>query len=188
MIEDFIKDLFDDFFKRDREDVFFRIREDNFYPTYGDDSIITNANSYLQQGKIFGQLEYKKSSIMWGTYGTGLSGPEFSQVNRTLYGAKGELISSKTIVLLADGFRMLFLNFFGCPTDPLARNLVNGFVASLLGSGLVCYLLIQSTENVLPITTIFCIQLHNSISRGGGTSEEVEDGGFLRSQRQQKSD
>ena len=33
---------------------------------------------------------------MWGTYGTGLSGPEFSQVNRTLYGAKGELISSKT--------------------------------------------------------------------------------------------
>lgn len=91
-----IKDLFNDFFKRDKNDVLYRIREDNFYPTYGDDSIITNANSYLQQGKIFAELAYKKSNILWGTYGTGLSGSEFSQLNRTLYGAKGSLISSKT--------------------------------------------------------------------------------------------
>ena len=139
-----IKDLFDDFFKRDREDVFFRIREDNFYPTYGDDSIITNANSYLQQGKIFGQLEYKKSSIMWGTYGTGLSGPEFSQVNRTLYGAKGELISSKTTSFGEDKYN---ITAFGSEAETIhAKN-------EFLGTGGSLYFLkngevIRDTEKI----------------------------------------
>ena len=124
-----IKDLFDDFFKRDTKDVFFRIREDNFYPTYGDDSIITNANSYLQQGKIFGQLEYKKSSLLWGTYGTGLSGPEFSQLNRTLYGAKGELTSSKTTSFGEDKYSVVV---FGSEAETIhAKNEFLGTGGSL---------------------------------------------------------
>ena len=124
-----IADLFDDFFKRDKQDVFFRIREDNFYPTYGDDSIITNANSYLQQGKIFGQLEYKKSSILWGTYGTGLSGPEFSQLNRTLYGAKGELTSSKTTSFGEDKYSVVI---FGSEAETIhAKNEFLGTGGSL---------------------------------------------------------
>ena len=88
--------LFDDFFRKKKDDVYQRLRQDDYYPTYGDDSIIINENNLLQQGKIYAELGYKKSRILWGTYLTDLSDTELSQVNRSLYGAFAEVKSEKT--------------------------------------------------------------------------------------------
>lgn len=85
--------LFDGFFRKKKDDVYQRLRRDDYYPTYGDDSIILRENDLLQQGKMYAELEYKDSRILWGTYLTNFSDTELSQVNRSLYGAYAEIKS-----------------------------------------------------------------------------------------------
>ena len=88
--------LFDDFFKTKKDDPYQRLRKDDYYPTYGDDSIISQENGILQQGKLYGSIDYKKSRLLWGTYRVDFKGTELAQVNRNFYGGLAEFKSDQT--------------------------------------------------------------------------------------------
>jgi hypothetical protein len=63
-----------------------RLDPDRYYPVYGDES--TTLQDAESQGKLFARVEWDRSSLVWGNYQTGLTGSEFAQYNRSLYGAK----------------------------------------------------------------------------------------------------
>ena len=65
------------------------------------------------------------------------------------------------------------LNLFARPIDPLASNIANLFVASLKCLALFVSRLRQLHHDVLAITAVFGVELHNGVSSGGGAGEEV---------------
>ncbi len=80
-----IGDLFEGFLDKDPQDVFRRLDPDRYYPVYGDDS-----NVYRDvdtQGKFYLRVDWDKSQAIWGNFNTGITGNEFSQYSRSLYGA-----------------------------------------------------------------------------------------------------
>ncbi|HEX7990121.1 MAG TPA: hypothetical protein VF513_08170, partial [Stenotrophomonas sp.] len=77
--------LFDGFTKADPQDVFRRLDPDLYYPVYGDDS-----NTYRDvdtMGRFYLRVDWDKNQALWGNYATGLTGTEFGQYVRSLYGA-----------------------------------------------------------------------------------------------------
>lgn len=93
--ENDIKDLFKDIHKKDKTSIFDRFEdEEKYYPTYGDDSYITNEVD--TQGKIYLEVEYDKSRYVWGNYNTGFTDTKFSRYNRSLYGAKANYMTRET--------------------------------------------------------------------------------------------
>ena len=77
--------LFDGFTKADPQDIFRRLDPDLYYPVYGDDS-----NTYRDvdtMGRFYLRVDWDKNQALWGNYATGLTGTEFSQYQRSLYGA-----------------------------------------------------------------------------------------------------
>lgn len=88
-----ISNLFSSLKERDNQEIFKNEVENKYYSTYGDSS-----NSYSDintQGRIYLKLNWNKNSILWGNYNTGFTGTEFSNYNRSLYGAKINLNSNK---------------------------------------------------------------------------------------------
>lgn len=81
-----IKDMFKDIHKKDPKSMFRNLDPDRFYTVYGDDS--TSYNDTDSQGKLYLSLEWDNSKALWGNYNTGITGTEFANVNRSLYGAK----------------------------------------------------------------------------------------------------
>ncbi|NVK22896.1 MAG: hypothetical protein HWD86_10280 [Kangiellaceae bacterium] len=80
-----LEDLFEGFLDKDPQDVFRRLDPDRYYPVYGDDS-----NVYRDvdtQGKFYVRVDWDKSQALWGNYNTGITGNEFAQYSRSLYGA-----------------------------------------------------------------------------------------------------
>lgn len=78
-------DLFSGFFRADAQDVFRRLDPDAYYPVYGDDS-----NSYRDvdtQGKLYVRVDWDQNQALWGNFQTGLTGTEYAQYVRSLYGA-----------------------------------------------------------------------------------------------------
>ena len=57
-----------------------------YYPIYGDDS--TTESDVDTEGKFYIKLEKGKSYGLWGNYNTQITGNEFANFNRSLYGAK----------------------------------------------------------------------------------------------------
>ena len=55
---------------------------------YGDDS--TTIDDTDSQGAFYLRVDWDKSMALWGNYNTDITGTEFSQYNRSLYGAKLE--------------------------------------------------------------------------------------------------
>jgi len=93
--ENSIKDMFKDIHKSDTYTIFERVEDDTrFYPTYGDESSIRREVN--TQGKLYLNVDYDKSNYLWGNYNTGLTATEFSQYNRSLYGAKADYRTRKT--------------------------------------------------------------------------------------------
>ncbi len=86
--EENIKDLFKDIQKKDPQTIFRHLDPDQYYYLYGDDS--TSYKDVDSQGKMYLRVEWDKSKALWGNYNSGLSGNEFANVNRSLYGAKIE--------------------------------------------------------------------------------------------------
>ncbi|MEM1133988.1 MAG: hypothetical protein AAGH53_13735 [Pseudomonadota bacterium] len=80
-----LENLFDNFFDEDPTDVFRRLDPDDYYPTYGDDS--RTYRDIDTQGKFYARADWKQNSALWGNYNTALTGTEFAQYNRALYGA-----------------------------------------------------------------------------------------------------
>ena len=80
-----VKDLLDGFTDPDARDIFRRLDPDQYYPVYGDDS--TTTRDVDTQGKMYVRVDWDKNQALWGNFNTGFTGSEFSQYNRSLYGA-----------------------------------------------------------------------------------------------------
>jgi flagellar motor protein MotB len=79
-----VQDLFSNFSRKDPQDLLRRIDPDRYYPTYGDDS--TTVQDAPTSGKFYVRLEKGDSSVLWGNFQTQLTGTDFFQYSRTLYG------------------------------------------------------------------------------------------------------
>jgi outer membrane protein OmpA-like peptidoglycan-associated protein len=79
-----IRDLFSNFSGKDSQDLLRRIDPDKYYPVYGDDS--TTVQDAPTSGKFYVRLEKGDSSVLWGNFQTHMSGTDFIQYTRTLYG------------------------------------------------------------------------------------------------------
>ena len=82
--ENEISELFDGFLDPDARDVFRRLDPDQFYPVYGDDS--TTYRDVDTQGRMYVRVDWDKSQALWGNFATGLTGTEYGQYSRSLYG------------------------------------------------------------------------------------------------------
>ena len=77
--------LFNGFLDATPQDVFRRLDPDRYYPVYGDDS--TTTRDVDTQGKLYVRVDWDKSRAIWGNYSTALTGTEYGQYSRALYGA-----------------------------------------------------------------------------------------------------
>ncbi len=80
-----LEHLFDGFGKADPQDVFRRLDPDLYYPVYGDDS--TTRRDVDTMGRFYLRVDWDKNQALWGNYSTGITGTEFGQYQRSLYGA-----------------------------------------------------------------------------------------------------
>ena len=80
-----VGELFDGFWDADPQDVFRRLDPDAYYPVYGDDS--TTYRDIDTQGRLYVRVDWDKSQALWGNYQTGITGTEYGQYSRALYGA-----------------------------------------------------------------------------------------------------
>ncbi|MEN5192617.1 hypothetical protein [Luteimonas sp. TWI165] len=80
-----LQDLFDGFTSADPQDVFRRLDPDLYYPTYGDDSSVWRDVDTM--GRFYLRAEWDKNEALWGNFSTGLTGTEYGQYVRSLYGA-----------------------------------------------------------------------------------------------------
>ncbi|MEL7449062.1 MAG: OmpA family protein [Pseudomonadota bacterium] len=95
--EEELSDLVSNIDQKNPREVFRRLDPDRYYPVYGDDSTtIADTNS---QGRLYVRAEWDKSEALWGNYHTDLTGTEFAQYNRSLYGGKVHYRSTKTTEL-----------------------------------------------------------------------------------------
>lgn len=79
-----IRNLFSNFASKDSSDLLRRIDPNRYYPVYGDDS--TTVQDAPTAGKFYVRLEKGDSSVLWGDFQTHLTGTDFLQYTRTLYG------------------------------------------------------------------------------------------------------
>ncbi|MCD9087025.1 hypothetical protein [Stenotrophomonas sp. SY1] len=79
-----IKHLFDGFTEAWPQDIFRRLDPDLYYPTYGDDS--TTYRDVDSMGRFYLRVDWDKNQALWGNYATGLTGTEYAQYVRSLYG------------------------------------------------------------------------------------------------------
>lgn len=77
--------LFDGFTEADPQDIFRRLDPDLYYPVYGDDS--TTYRDVDTMGRFYLRVDWDKSQALWGNYSTGITGTEYAQYQRSLYGA-----------------------------------------------------------------------------------------------------
>jgi hypothetical protein len=80
-----LEDLFDGFTSADPQDVFRRLDPDLYYPTYGDDSNVWRDVDTM--GRFYLRAEWDKNEALWGNFATGMTGTEYGQYSRALYGA-----------------------------------------------------------------------------------------------------
>lgn len=80
-----IGDLFKGFGKADPQDVFRRLDPDLYYPIYGDDS--TTRRDIDTMGRFYLRVDWDKNQALWGNYQTGITGTDYAQYIRSLYGA-----------------------------------------------------------------------------------------------------
>ncbi|QQP95461.1 hypothetical protein [Lysobacter enzymogenes] len=79
-----VSELFNGFWDADPQDVFRRLDPDQYYPVYGDDS--TTYRDVDTMGRLYLRVDWDKNQALWGNFNTGLTGTEYAQYNRSLYG------------------------------------------------------------------------------------------------------
>ena len=92
--EDDIDNLGSNLGKKDPRSVFRRLDPDQYYPVYGDDS--TTISDVDTQGAFYLRVDWDKNRALWGNYNTQITGTEYGQYNRSLYGANFVHESLKT--------------------------------------------------------------------------------------------
>lgn len=80
-----IGELFDNFWDARPVDIFRRLDPDQYYPVFGDDS--TTSRDVDTMGPLYLRVDWDKSQALWGNYNTGITGTEYGQYSRSLYGA-----------------------------------------------------------------------------------------------------
>jgi hypothetical protein len=80
-----LKHLFDGFGQAYPQDIFRRLDPDLYYPVYGDDSMVYRDVDTM--GRFYVRVDWDKSQALWGNYQTGITGTEYAQYVRSLYGA-----------------------------------------------------------------------------------------------------
>ena len=89
-----VDELFSNFIEKDPRALFRRVDPDRAYPTFGDDSTVTeNAPT---SGKFFLKLRKDDSYGMWGNFVISYTDTDLAQIDRGLYGANGYFVSSET--------------------------------------------------------------------------------------------
>lgn len=89
-----IKDLFKGFGSANPQDVFRRLDPDLYYPTYGDDS--TTTRDIDTMGRFYLRVDWDKNQALWGNYQTGITGTDYAQYIRSLYGGAISVRSNDT--------------------------------------------------------------------------------------------
>lgn len=79
-----VRNLFNGFWDADPQDIFRRLDPDAYYPVYGDDS--TTYRDVDTQGRLYVRVDWDKSQALWGNFNTGITGTEYGQYSRALYG------------------------------------------------------------------------------------------------------
>jgi hypothetical protein len=80
-----VSDLFSGFLDADPQDIFRRLDPDAYYPVYGDDS--TTYRDVDTQGRLYVRVDWDRNQALWGNFATGITGTEYGQYVRSLYGA-----------------------------------------------------------------------------------------------------
>lgn len=80
-----LRHLFDGFTSATPQDIFRRLDPNLYYPTYGDDS--STYRDVDTMGRFYVRVDWDKNQALWGNYATGLTGTEYAQYVRSLYGA-----------------------------------------------------------------------------------------------------
>src|SRR5690606_25014792 len=80
-----LEHLFDGFGDADPQDIFRRLDPDLYYPVYGDDS--RTWRDVDTMGRFYIRADWDKNQALWGNFGTGITGTEYGQYVRSLYGA-----------------------------------------------------------------------------------------------------
>jgi len=86
--EDELRNLGDRLEEEDPTAIFRRLDPEKQYAVYGDDS--TTIDDTDSQGAFYIRVDWDKSQALWGNYNTDLTGTDFANYNRSLYGAKLE--------------------------------------------------------------------------------------------------
>ena len=80
-----IVDIFKNLDDKDPRQLLRRLDADRFYPVYGDDSY--TYEDAPTQGRFFVRVDKDDSHVQWGNFATQITGTEFAQLDRGLYGA-----------------------------------------------------------------------------------------------------
>ena len=80
-----VGELFNGFWDADPQDIFRRLDPDAYYPVYGDDS--TTYRDVDTMGRLYVRVDWDKNQALWGNFNTGITGTEYGQYSRALYGA-----------------------------------------------------------------------------------------------------
>ncbi len=102
-----IDEIFSNFLDKSPEALFRRIDPKYHYPTFGDDSTVTE--DAPTNGKFYLRLDKEKNYGLWGNFDVAYTGNELAQVDRGLYGANLHYQALGTTSfgearLIADGF------------------------------------------------------------------------------------
>ncbi|HEY5642044.1 MAG TPA: OmpA family protein [Woeseiaceae bacterium] len=89
-----IEDLFSNFMNKSPESLFRRIDADYYYPTYGDDSTVSELAPTM--GKFYVRVANGDNFGQWGNFKVGYMNNELAHVDRGLYGANAHYESEST--------------------------------------------------------------------------------------------
>jgi len=103
-----VQDIFTNLLDKDASSLVERIDDNRTYTTFGDDSSIKDETP--SQGKFYAKVERGNSHVLWGNFSTNISGTDFAQINRSLYGAQ---LKFRTEQANDNGDAYLSLDAFG---------------------------------------------------------------------------
>ena len=158
-----VRRLFNGFTDSYPQDVFRRLDPDQYYLTYGDDS--TTTRDVDTQGRMYLRVDWDKNQALWGNYSTGLTGTEFAQYQRSLYGAALNWRSNETTRL---GEARSQLRVFGSDA-----NTAHGHT-ELLGTGGSLYYLRHT--DILPGSELVTLEVRDRVTGRTISSQQLVRG------------
>lgn len=114
---DDIEKIFNDLHRKDPSSLFRRLDPDRYYPVYGDDSTLIDDTD--SQGKLYVRVDWDHSRALWGNFNTGVTGTEFAQFNRSLYGAQ---LKKRSKTFTKDGEHKTDINVFASEAQSAHRH------------------------------------------------------------------